>query len=37
MAADDCGSAPPPSTYIGVLTLEAAIIALLWILGRIYA
>jgi hypothetical protein len=37
MSPDDRGSAPPTSTYVGVLTLEAVIIALLWILGRIYA
>lgn len=33
---EDAGDTPMTSTYVAVLIVEAVIIALLWILGRIY-
>jgi hypothetical protein len=37
MPADDIDPPPPRRTYLGVLILEAAIIVVLWLIGRIYS
>jgi hypothetical protein len=35
--ADDIDPPPPTRTYLGILVLEAAIIVVLWLIGRIYS
>jgi hypothetical protein len=37
MEADDVDPPPPTGTYAGVLALEAAIILVLWLIGRLYS
>jgi hypothetical protein len=34
---DELDPPPPRRTYAGVLALEAAIIVVLWLIGRIYS
>jgi hypothetical protein len=37
MPPDEIDPPPPTRTYAGVLVLEAAIIVVLWLIGRIYS
>jgi len=37
MPAEDIDPPPPTRSYVGVLLLEAAIIVVLWLIGRIYS
>jgi hypothetical protein len=37
MPLDDPDPPPPTGTYAGVLALEAAIIVVLWLIGRFYS
>jgi hypothetical protein len=34
---DEIDPPPPTRVYVGVLVLEAAIIVVLWLIGRIYS
>jgi hypothetical protein len=37
MSTDEFDPPPPTRTYLGVLVLEAAIIVVLWLIGRLYS
>jgi hypothetical protein len=37
MPSDDLDPPPPRRAYLGVLALEAAIIVVLWLIGRLYS
>jgi hypothetical protein len=37
MPTDEFDPPPPTRTYVAVLALEAAIIVVLWLIGRVYS